>query len=58
MLECQQWAVIPTGGNRYQLIVENSGMLLAAVNCGTANGTGVDLFPTLNNNCQEWTIAP
>ncbi|MDQ2738938.1 MAG: RICIN domain-containing protein [Actinomycetota bacterium] len=50
--------MIPTGGNRYQLIVENSGMLLDAVNCGTANGTGVDLFPTLNNNCQEWTIAP
>jgi hypothetical protein len=56
--KCQQWAVIPTGGGYYELVVENSGMVLDAMNCGTANGTKARLWQWLNNTCQEWSIAP
>lgn len=49
----QQWAVIPTGGNRYELVVENSGMVLDSLSCGTANGTKADLWKWLNNACQK-----
>ena len=55
---CQQWAVIPAGNGRYELVVENSGMVLDDMNCGTANGTPARLWMWLNNTCQLWSIAP
>jgi hypothetical protein len=55
----QQWQVIPTGSGRYELVVENSGMVLDDTNCGTANGTKADLWEWLNPmSGQDWTIAP
>ncbi|HEX2401430.1 MAG TPA: RICIN domain-containing protein [Mycobacterium sp.] len=39
-------------------MVENSGMVLDDKNCGTANGTRVQLWMWLNNTCQLWAIAP
>jgi hypothetical protein len=28
------------------------------VDCGTANGTAVDLWASLGNTCQEWSVVP
>lgn len=47
----------PVPGTRYRLINQNSGAVLDAVNCGTANGTAIDQWASLGNACQQWTFA-
>lgn len=36
----------------------NTGTTLDSVNCGSDNGTLVDLWASLNNLCQEWNVTP
>jgi non-reducing end alpha-L-arabinofuranosidase len=49
---------VPAGGNRYELVVGNSGMVLDDTNCGTVDGTPIRLRQWLADNCQVWAIAP
>ena len=47
----------PATGAAYVLTNVNSGTVLDDVDCGTANGTKIDLWAALGNTCQEWKIA-
>ncbi len=48
---------IPATGTAYRLTNANSGKVLDAVNCGTANGTSTDLWSSLGNSCQQWRFS-
>ncbi|MEY9962699.1 hypothetical protein ABIA33_000725 [Streptacidiphilus sp. MAP12-16] len=50
-------ASFPVAGTAYRLTNQNSGKVLDAVNCGTANGTRTDLWSSLGNTCQQWKFA-
>lgn len=50
-------ASFPVAGTAYRLTNVNSGKVLDAVNCGTANGTAIDLWSSLGNTCQQWKFA-
>jgi hypothetical protein len=50
-------ASFPVTGTAYRLTNTNSGKVLDAVNCGTANGTSVDLWSSLGNTCQQWKFT-
>jgi hypothetical protein len=47
----------PVVGTTYRLTNQNSGTVLDAINCGTANGTRIDLWAALGNTCQQWRFA-
>jgi hypothetical protein len=47
----------PVAGTAYRITNVNSGKVLDAVNCGTANGTAVDEWASLGNTCQQWKFA-
>jgi GH43 family beta-xylosidase len=47
----------PAIGTRYRIVNQNSGKVLDAVNCATANGTAIDQWTSLGNACQQWTFA-
>lgn len=42
----------------YQIVNRNSGSLLEAASCGTDNGTNVQQYSQLDNDCQKWVIKP
>nr|WP_221374163.1 family 43 glycosylhydrolase [Actinoplanes polyasparticus] len=42
----------------YRITNVNSGKVLDSVNCGAANGTALDLWSSLGNVCQEWSVTP
>ncbi|GHJ43711.1 alpha-N-arabinofuranosidase [Catellatospora sp. TT07R-123] len=44
----------PVDGATYRLTNLAGGKVLDAVNCGTANGTGLQLWQSLGNTCQQW----
>ena len=48
----------PVAGTSYRIINQNSGRVLDAVNCGTANGTAIDQWDSLGNSCQQWSVTP
>lgn len=50
-------AAFPVAGTAYRLTNTNSGKVLDAVNCGTANGTSIDIWASLGNTCQQWKFA-
>ncbi|XUL86239.1 arabinofuranosidase catalytic domain-containing protein [Streptomyces galilaeus] len=50
-------ATFPVAGTAYRLTNVNSGKVLDAVNCGTANGTAIDQWASLGNTCQQWKFA-
>ena len=47
----------PATGTAYRFTNVNSGTVLDAINCGTANGTLIDLWASLGNTCQQWKFA-
>lgn len=47
----------PVAGTAYRLTNVHSGTVLDAVNCGTANGTAIDLWASLGNTCQQWKFT-
>jgi hypothetical protein len=47
----------PVAGTAYRLTNVNSGTVLDAINCGTANNTRLDLWSSLGNTCQQWKFA-
>ncbi len=47
----------PVPGTRYRLTNQNSGLVLDAQNCGTANGTAIQQWASLGNVCQQWTFT-
>ncbi|WP_328806354.1 arabinofuranosidase catalytic domain-containing protein [Streptacidiphilus fuscans] len=53
----QATQTFPASGTAYRLTNVNSGKVLDAVNCGTANGTSIDLWSNLSNSCQQWTFT-
>ena len=48
----------PVAATTYRFTSINSGKVLDADNCGTANGTHIDQWAALGNTCQQWNIAP
>ncbi|WP_329314965.1 arabinofuranosidase catalytic domain-containing protein [Streptomyces sp. NBC_01262] len=50
-------ATFPVAGTAYRLTNVNSGKVLDAVNCGTANGTAIQQWTSLGNTCQQWKFA-
>jgi hypothetical protein len=44
----------PANGATYRLTNLQSGKVLDAVNCGTANGTQIQQWQSLGNSCQQW----
>ncbi len=50
-------ASFPVAGTAYRLTNQHSGTVLDAINCGTANGTRIDLWASLGNTCQQWKFA-
>jgi len=44
----------PANGATYRLTNLAAGKVLDAINCGTANGTRVDVWQSLGNTCQQW----
>ncbi|MEU6349169.1 arabinofuranosidase catalytic domain-containing protein [Streptomyces sp. NPDC047072] len=50
-------ATFPVTGTAYHLTNVNSGKVLDAVNCGTANGTSIDQWASLGNTCQQWKFT-
>jgi hypothetical protein len=47
----------PVSGASYRLTNLAAGKVLDAVDCGTANGTAVQLWANLNNSCQQWRFT-
>ena len=47
----------PVAGTAYRITNVNSGKVLDAINCGTANGTKIALWASLGNTCQQWKFA-
>jgi hypothetical protein len=47
----------PVAGTAYRLTNLASGKVLDAINCGTANGTLLDVWQSLGNTCQQWKFA-
>jgi hypothetical protein len=47
----------PASGSAYRLTNLASGKVLDAQNCGTANGTRVQMWMWLNNTCQLWSFS-
>jgi non-reducing end alpha-L-arabinofuranosidase len=47
----------PVTGTAYRITNVNSGKVLDAINCGTANGTLIDLWSSLGNTCQQWKFT-
>ena len=56
--DCQQWMFAKTSSGYYTIKNVNSGTLLDSVNCGTANGTALNLWADLSNVCQQWSVTP
>ncbi|WP_445028467.1 arabinofuranosidase catalytic domain-containing protein [Streptomyces sp. SAS_270] len=50
-------AAFPVTGTAYRLTNVNSGKVLDATNCGTANGTSIQQWTSLGNTCQQWKFA-
>ena len=50
-------ASFPVTGTAYRLTNQNSGTVLDAIDCETANGTRIDLWASLGNTCQQWKFA-
>lgn len=47
----------PVSGATYRLTNLASGKVLDAINCGTANGTRLDVWENLSNTCQQWKFT-
>ncbi|WP_416986400.1 RICIN domain-containing protein [Streptomyces sp. T028] len=50
--------VKPSPSNNVRMINVNSGKALNAADCGTADGTAVNQWATLDNTCQQWQFEP
>lgn len=46
-----------TSGGTYRITPRHSGKALDVVGCGTADGTNVNQWSWLNNNCQKWVFT-
>jgi arabinan endo-1,5-alpha-L-arabinosidase len=44
-------------GGVYRITPRHSGKAVDVVGCGTANGTNVNQWSWLNNNCQKWIFT-
>ncbi|GAA1806355.1 family 43 glycosylhydrolase [Luedemannella flava] len=47
----------PVAGTQYRIVNQASGKVLDAANCGTANGTAIQQWTSLGNNCQKWVFT-
>jgi hypothetical protein len=47
----------PVSGNTYRLTNLAAGKVMDAINCGTANGTRIDVWQSLGNTCQQWRFT-
>ncbi|WP_421870375.1 family 43 glycosylhydrolase [Marinoscillum sp.] len=46
-----------TSGGTYRITPRHSGKAIDVVNCGSSNGTNVNQWSWLNNNCQKWIFT-
>jgi hypothetical protein len=47
----------PVTGTPYTITNVNSGKAVQPDGCGTANGTGMELYTTGGSDCQQWTFS-
>jgi hypothetical protein len=47
----------PAAGTPYTITNVNSGTNVQPDSCGTADGTGVELYTSAGSDCQQWTFA-
>ena len=47
----------PVTGTAYTITNVNSGKLVEPAGCGTANGTGIELWSARGNTCQQWKFS-
>ena len=47
----------PATGTAYTITNVNSGKLVEPTGCGTANGTGIELWSARGNTCQQWKFT-
>jgi Alpha-L-arabinofuranosidase B, catalytic/Ricin-type beta-trefoil lectin domain-like len=47
----------PVVGTPYTIANVNSGTLVTPASCGTANGTGIELWSALGTTCQQWKFT-
>jgi Alpha-L-arabinofuranosidase B, catalytic/Ricin-type beta-trefoil lectin domain-like len=47
----------PAAGTPYTITNVNSGTLAEPANCGTANGTGIELWSARGTACQQWKFT-
>jgi hypothetical protein len=50
-------ASFPAAGTPYTITNVNSGKVAEPAGCGTANGTGIELWSALGTTCQQWTFT-
>ncbi|MEQ8472621.1 MAG: family 43 glycosylhydrolase [Marinoscillum sp.] len=46
-----------TSGGTYRITPRHSGKAIDVVACGTSDGTNVNQWSWLNNNCQKWVVT-
>ncbi|MFA0964417.1 family 43 glycosylhydrolase [Roseivirga sp. BDSF3-8] len=44
-------------GGTYRIVARHSNKVLDVAGCGNADGTNVNQWSWLNNNCQKWTVT-
>ena len=54
----QDSLAFPVSGATYRITNVNSGRVMDAINCVTTNGTRIDLWSSLGNLCQRWSVIP
>ncbi|MDJ1483791.1 family 43 glycosylhydrolase [Cytophagaceae bacterium YF14B1] len=56
-LTCQKWIFTTTGNGSYQIrTAMSTGNVVDIINCGSANGTKLQLYSALNNDCQKFRV--
>jgi hypothetical protein len=50
-------ATFPATGTAYTITNVNSGKVAEPAGCGTANGTGIELWSSLGATCQQWKFT-
>lgn len=55
---CQRWVIAATGGGSFEVVQQDSGMVLTAGHCGYGGAAGLRLAQATNTACQRWRFRP
>ena len=54
----QHWRLEATGDGWYRIVAQHSGKALDVAGCGTADGTDIRQWSSLDNSCQQFKLQP